>query len=81
MATAADMSKEIEEISNVWGNPAARNGLFGNLLKSVHVQGVRGMTANLEFTWPVTAIRAGDRSYRPSELQVCGHAADTLHMN
>lgn len=74
MATAADMAKEIEEISKVWGNPAARNGLFGNLLKSVHVSGVRGMTSNLEFTWPVTAIAGTNGSGKTTVLQLCSTA-------
>ena len=74
MATAADISKEIEEISKVWGNPKARNGLFGNLLKSVHVNGVRGMTSNLEFTWPVTAIAGTNGSGKTTVLQLCSTA-------
>lgn len=74
MATAADMSKEIEEISNLWGNPAARNGLFGNILKSVQVRDVRGMTANLEFTWPVTAIAGTNGSGKTTVLQLCSAA-------
>lgn len=74
MATAADISKEIEEISKVWINPAARNGLFGNILKSVQVQGVRGMTANLEFTWPVTALAGTNGSGKTTVLQLCSAA-------
>lgn len=74
MATAADMSKEIEEVSKVWENPAARNGLFGNLLKSVQVSGVRGITSNLEFTWPVTAIAGTNGSGKTTILQLCSTA-------
>lgn len=74
MATVADMSKEIGEISKVWGNPAARNGLFGNLLKSVHVSGVRGMTSTLEFTWPVTAIAGTNGSGKTTIIQLCSTA-------
>lgn len=74
MATAADIAKEIEEISKIWGNPAARNGLFGNLLKSVHVRGVRGMTANLEFTWPVVAVAGTNGSGKTTVLQLCSAA-------
>jgi predicted ATPase len=74
MATVADFSKEIGEISKVWGNPAARNGLFGNILKSVQIQAVRGMTANLEFTWPVTAIAGTNGSGKTTVLQLCSAA-------
>lgn len=74
MATAADISKEIEEISKVWSNPPARNGLFGNILKSVQVQDVRGMTANLEFTWPVTALAGTNGSGKTTVLQLCSAA-------
>lgn len=50
MATDSDINREYEDISKVWGNPQARNGLFGNILKSISVQSVRGMTAGLEFS-------------------------------
>lgn len=74
MATEADIAKEVEDISEVWGNPAARNGLFGNILKSVHVEAVRGMAANLEFSWPVTAIAGTNGSGKTTILQLCSAA-------
>lgn len=74
MANSAEIAKEVEEISKVWSNPSARNGRFGNLLKSVQVQGVRGITASLEFTWPVTAIAGTNGSGKTTMLQLCSAA-------
>jgi len=74
MATDADIEKECEEISKIWDNPAARNGLFGNILKSIKVQAVRGMTAGLEFSWPVTAIAGANGGGKTTILQLCSAA-------
>ena len=74
MAADLDIAKEIEDISKVWANPAARNGLFGNLLKSIQISDVRGMTSNLEFTWPVTAIAGTNGSGKTTILQLCSAA-------
>lgn len=74
MATQTDINKEVEELTNIWSNPAARNGLFGNILKSIHVQSVRGITANLEFSWPVIAIAGTNGSGKTTILQLCSSA-------
>src|SRR5271157_503226 len=42
MANQTDLENEIAGISKSWSNPAARNGLFGNILKSIRVDAVRG---------------------------------------
>lgn len=47
MATDSDINREYEDISKVWGNPQARNGLFGNILKSISVQSCEGNDGRL----------------------------------
>ena len=74
MATHADIDKEVTGINAKWENPEARNGHFGNTLKSVHVLGVRGMSASLEFSWPVTAIAGTNGSGKTTFLQLCSAA-------
>ena len=74
MATQADIDREVTEIDAKWVNPEARNGHFGNTLKSIHVNGVRGMSAGLEFSWPVTAIAGTNGSGKTTLLQLCSAA-------
>ncbi|MGA3846817.1 ATP-dependent nuclease [Ralstonia nicotianae] len=74
MASQADIDKEIREIRSKLESPEVRNGLFGNMLKSVHVQAVRGMTVNLEFSWPVTALAGANGSGKTTLLQLCSAA-------
>jgi ABC-type lipoprotein export system ATPase subunit len=74
MATQAQIDQEISRINEKWSNPAARNGLFGNILKSVTVSAVRGMTASVEFSWPVTAIAGTNGSGKTTLLQLCSAA-------
>lgn len=74
MATIADIAHEISTLNEVWGNPDARNGLFGNILKSVQIDSVRGITTKLEFLWPVTAIAGTNGSGKTTILQLCSAA-------
>ncbi|MCY1215327.1 AAA domain, putative AbiEii toxin, Type IV TA system [compost metagenome] len=74
MATAADIAKEVEEISKIWANPMARNGLYGNILKSTQIHAVRGISSNFEFLWPVTAIAGTNGSGKTTILQLCSAA-------
>lgn len=74
MASQADIDKEVDEISKKLESPDVRNGLFGNMLKSVHVHAVRGMTVGLEFSWPVTALAGTNGSGKTTLLQLCSAA-------
>lgn len=74
MASQADLDKEVVEINKKWANPAARNGLFGNALKSVSVKDVRGMNSSIEFTWPVIAMAGTNGSGKTTLLQLCSAA-------
>lgn len=74
MASQADIDKEVDEIAKKLVSPDVRNGLFGNMLKSVHVQAVRGMTVSLEFSWPVTALAGTNGSGKTTLLQLCSAA-------
>ncbi|MGW9067583.1 ATP-dependent nuclease [Achromobacter animicus] len=74
MATDHEIALEIQRINEVWNSPQARNGRFGNMLKSVQVKRLRGMTADLEFSWPVTAIAGTNGSGKTTLLQLCSTA-------
>lgn len=74
MATQTDFDNVIGDLSEKWGNPAARNGLFGNILKSIAVKSIRGMSVDIEFSWPVTAIAGTNGSGKTTILQLCSAA-------
>lgn len=74
MANQGQIDAEITRINEKWENPQARNGLFGNILKSVAVNGVRGLSASIEFSWPITAIAGTNGSGKTTLLQLCSAA-------
>lgn len=74
MANETQIAQEITRINEKWDNPNARNGLFGTILKSIDVAAVRGLTAKLEFSWPVTAIAGTNGSGKTTILQLCSAA-------
>ena len=74
MATDQDIAAAIQRVNELWGNPPARKGRFGNVLKSVSVSNVRQMTVALEFTWPLTAIGGVNGSGKSTVLQICSSA-------
>ena len=74
MANEEQINQEIATITEKWANPTARNGLFGNILKSVEVKAVRGLSAKIEFSWPVTVIAGTNGSGKTTVLQLCSAA-------
>lgn len=74
MANQQDVNNAIASIDEVWGNPPARNGLFGNALRSLQVSGIRGLELELEFAWPVVAIGGINGSGKTTLLQLCSSA-------
>lgn len=74
MANDAQINYEITCIKEKWDNPQARNGLFGNILKSVTIECVRDLTAKIEFSWPITAIAGTNGSGKTTVLQLCSAA-------
>lgn len=74
MANQEQINSEITRINEKWTNANARNGLFGNILKSVTVQKVRGLSVDIEFSWPVTAIAGTNGSGKTTLLQLCSAA-------
>lgn len=74
MANQNEIDAEIQAINDKWDNPAARNGLFGNILKSVKIRAVRGIDTDIEFTWPVIAIAGTNGSGKTTLLQLCSAA-------
>ena len=74
MATPTDIGNEINELNEKWEAPNAHNGLFGNLLGSIKVQQVRGMSVDVEFSWPVRAIASTNGSAKTTLLQLCPSA-------
>jgi len=74
MANQTQIDAEIARINEKWGNPTARNGLFGNILKSVSIQCVRGISAAVEFSWPITVVAGTNGSGKTTLLQLCSAA-------
>ncbi len=74
MATQQDVNTAVTAIDEVWGNPPARNGLFGNALRSLRVDGIRGLNVEIEFSWPVSAIGGINGSGKTTLLQLCSSA-------
>lgn len=74
MASTSDIQAEIQKIDEKWGNPTARNGLFGNILKSLSIKKIRHMDAHVEFSWPITAIAGTNGSGKTTILQLCSAA-------
>lgn len=74
MATPQDIADAIEEIDEIWSTPVARNGRFGNIIKSVQIGEIRGISNTLEFLWPVTAIAGSNGSGKTTILQLCSTA-------
>jgi len=74
MATKQDIESVIQKLDEKWSNPPARDGLFGNALKSVTVKNVRATDTTVEFTWPVTVIGGTNGSGKTTVLQACSSA-------
>ncbi|PJZ57232.1 ATP-dependent nuclease [Leptospira barantonii] len=74
MANAQNISKAIKDIDDVFLNPPARNGLYGNILKSVSIENVRGIKEKIEFNWPVSVIAGINGSGKTTFLQMCSTA-------
>lgn len=74
MANQTDIATAISRINDKWSIPKARNGHFGNVLKSLTIHKVRGVTETIEFSWPVTAIAGTNGSGKTTLLQLCSVA-------
>lgn len=78
MATNQDIVQAIASLEEKWNNPPARNGLFGDILKSIEVENIRGLNVSLEFTWPVTAIGGVNGAGKTTLIQIasCAYVKD-----
>ncbi len=75
MATQQQVDAEISRINDIWANPQARDGLYGNILRKVVAFSVRGLgRSDVEFSWPVTAIAGTNGSGKTTILQLCSTA-------
>ncbi len=75
MVTTNDIETAIKKINDKWNNLSAREGLFGNILKTVDLNNIRGMVnMNIQFTWPVTVIGGTNGSGKTTILQICSTA-------
>ncbi len=71
MINEQDLSNAIKKIEEKWSNPNARNAKWGNCLKDVTVQNVRGLDCSIEIQHPVTAIAGINGSGKTTFLQIC----------
>lgn len=74
MATDQDISNVISNIDEKWNNPPARNALFGNIIKSIEIENIRGLNVGMEFTWPVTAIGGVNGAGKTTVIQIATSA-------
>lgn len=78
MATQTQVNTARQALDDLWANPPARDNRFGNVLKSVAIRNIRGLSLTLEFRWPLTAIGGVNGSGKTTILQVCS-AGYTRH--
>lgn len=74
MATVTDVNQVRASIDEVWKNPPARDGRWGNVLRSVQLDAVRGLSVTVELRWPVTAIGGTNGCGKTTVLQACSSA-------
>lgn len=74
MASEADVKSVQQEIQELWTNPPVRDNLFGNALRSVKIDKIRGLGLTVEFQWPVVAIGGVNGSGKTTILQLCSAA-------
>lgn len=74
MATDQDIAQAVTSLDEKWDNPPARNALFGNILKSIEVENIRGLNISLEFTWPVTAVGGINGAGKTTLIQIASCA-------
>lgn len=74
MPTQQQVARARTALDAVWNDPVARTGRFGNALRSVDVRGVRGLSAKVEFDWPVVAIGGTNGSGKTTLLQASSAA-------
>lgn len=74
MATDQDIRQAVSSLDEKWDNPPTRNSLFGNILKSVEVENIRGLNVTLEFTWPVTAVGGINGAGKTTLIQIASCA-------
>lgn len=80
MATQHQIDSEIARINEVWANPQARDGLYGNILKKFVGLSVRGLSeTGVEFSWPVSVIAGTNGSGKTTILQLCSTAYQRPH--
>ncbi len=68
------IDKLAQRINEVWSDPTKRDGRWGDILKAVTLESIRGLSATIEFRWPITVISGPNRSGKTTILQVCSMA-------
>lgn len=74
MVTTPDIQKAIQQLEDKWNNPSARNGLFGNILKTVNIKNIRAINTEIDLAFPVTVISGTNGSGKTTVLQICSTA-------
>jgi predicted ATPase len=74
MANETDVNTARSALDSIWNNPPARDQRFGNALKSVSLNNIRGLSVTVELQWPVVAIGGINGCGKTTTLQVCSAA-------
>jgi predicted ATP-dependent endonuclease of OLD family len=74
VVTTPDIQKAIQQLEDKWNNPSARNGLFGNILKTVNIKNIRAINTEIDLAFPVTVISGTNGSGKTTVLQICSTA-------
>lgn len=74
MVTTPDIQNAIQQLEVKWNDPSARNGLFGNILKTVNIKNIRAINTEIDLAFPVTVISGTNGSGKTTVLQICSTA-------
>ncbi len=74
MVTTPDIQKAIQQLEVKWNDSSARNGLFGNILKTVNIKNIRAINTEIDLAFPVTVISGTNGSGKTTVLQICSTA-------
>ena len=74
MTSSNDIKQAVNSLEEKWSGSSVREGLFGNSLKSITINNIRGLNLSLELAWPVIAIGGINGSGKTTIIQIASAA-------